>query len=131
MEPSTVPSMAAPVMMLAVGAGALAGSLIRTLLQRLLGHTRTRKTWAAETGAALLLGLITGGIIAAAGPGPLSALGLGAASGLCTYAGTCFALSVQAEGNGGFTVPATHLAAALLASIAGTAAVVSSSAFIS
>ncbi|HKU34601.1 MULTISPECIES: hypothetical protein [Paenarthrobacter] len=131
MEHSTAPAIAAPVMMLVVGAGALAGSLIRTLLQRLLGDTRTRKIWAAETGTALVLGLITGAIVAAAGPGPLSALGLGAASGLCTYAGTCFALSVQAEGHGGFTVPATHLAVALLASIVGTAAAVTSSAFIS
>ncbi|MBT2596415.1 inorganic diphosphatase [Arthrobacter sp. ISL-72] len=111
--------------MLTIAIGALAGSLLRVLLQRALaGATGPRTEWVAESALALVLGLITG-VVLATGSGPSSApLAMGAAAGLTTYAGTAFAMSWlrQERPDRAPVVPAAHLLLSLAFSLAGAGA---------
>lgn len=111
--------------MLTIAVGALTGSLLRILLQRGLGTAaRPRTEWVAESALALVLGLITG-VVLAAGKGPSSPpVAMGVAAGLTTYAGTAFALSWmrQTTIERAPVVPAAHLLVSLVFSLAGAGA---------
>ncbi|MDJ0457964.1 hypothetical protein PUN71_012190 [Arthrobacter sp. NQ7] len=111
--------------MLTIAIGALAGSLLRILLQRGLGTAaRPRTEWVAESVLALVLGVITGGILAA-GSGPSSSpVAMGVAAGVTTYAGTAFALSWMRQETieRAPVVPAVHLLVSLAFSLAGAGA---------
>ena len=110
---------------LTIAVGALAGSLLRILLQRGLGTAaRPRTEWITESALALAIGLITG-IVLAAGEGPSSSpAAMGVAAGLTTYAGTSFALSWirQETMERAPLVPAAHLLISFAFSLAGAGA---------